>query len=171
MASPKVYYDSIRIATEAERALLEAFRQDAGAPLVVRPDAVDLAAFEEDGTPVATVRLCLDVDACLCGLVIAPTRALSSLRYRVVRAWYELALARGASHALSSARGPHADLLREVGFLDSSARPGTLRLDLHDLEHLRAVGSPLAPALAAWRARRAPSGSGTLAHPESGIRA
>lgn len=155
MASPAVYYDSIRIATEAERVLLDAFRRDAGAPLVARPEAIDLAAFEMDGTPVAAIRLCLDVDACLCGLVIAANRVHSALRYRVVRAWYELAIARGAAHALSSARGPHADLLREIGFRDSSARPGTLRLDLHDLDHLRAVDSPLAPTLAAWRARHA----------------
>lgn len=155
MAAPSVYFDSIRVATEAERALLEAFRLEAGATLEIRPGAVDLAAFDVDGTPVAAVRLCLDVDACLCGLAIAPTRAHSALRYRVARAWYDLALSRGATHALTSARGLHTDLLREIGFRDSSARPGTLRLDLHDLDHLRAVDSPLAPALAAWRARRA----------------
>ena len=155
MAAPSVYFDSIRIATEAERLSLEAFRREAGATLEVRPGAVDLAAFDADGTPVAAIRLCLDVDACLCGLAIAPTRAHSALRYRIVRAWYELAIARGASHALSCARGPHAQLLREIGFRDSYARPGTLRLDLHDLEHLRAVDSPFAPTLAAWRAARA----------------
>ena len=155
MPAPSPYFDSIRVASAADRAALEAFRRAAGAPFEVHPAAVDLAAFDADGSPVAAVRLCLDVDACLCGLAIVESRQRSALPYRLTRAWYELALSRGASHACTCGASPHLELLLELGFVASTARPGTLRLDLHDIEHLRRVDSPFARAYERWRAARA----------------
>ena len=153
MTAPAPYYDSIRVATAAERSALDAFRHESGAPMLAHRNAIDLAAFEDDGVPVAAIRLCLDVDACLCGLAISASRLKSALPYRLARAWYELALDRGARHATAVNRGPHVDLLKALGFTESDARPGTLRLGLHDADHLRRVDSPLLPAYERWRRR------------------
>jgi hypothetical protein len=154
MIAPSQYFDTIRLAMPAEKAALESFRRECGASFEVHPGAIDLAAFDVDGAPIAAIRLCLDVDACLCGLAIAESRLRSALPYRLTRAWYELALARGAMFATTSGRGPHAQLMTELGFMESPARPGTLRLALHDIEHLRRVGSPFAAAWQRWRAAR-----------------
>jgi hypothetical protein len=153
MTAPAPYYDSIRVATAAQRSALDAFRHECGAPLLAHRSAIDLAAFEDDGAPVAAVRLCLDVDACLCGLAIAASRLRSALPYRLARAWYELALERGARHATAPDGGPHVDLLKALGFMASEARPGTLRLGLQDVEHLRRVNSPFLPSYERWRQR------------------
>lgn len=155
MQAPSPYFDSIRVATVAEQGALEAFRRASGVPCEVRGDAIDLATFDVDGTPLAAVRLCLDVDACLCGLAIAASRQHSALPYRLTRAWYEMALRRGASSAAACGRTPHADLLKALGFVESGTRPGELRLGLHDIDHLRAVDSPFAAAYDRWRASRA----------------
>lgn len=153
--APSPYYDSIRLATVADQGALEAFRRESRVPFEVHPVAIDLATFDVDGTPLAAIRLCLDVEACLCGLAIAESRQRSALPYRLTRAWYELALARGATFATACGRTPHADLLKALGFVESPARPGTLRLGLHDIDHLRAVDSPFVAAHDRWRASRA----------------
>lgn len=152
MPAPSCYFDSIRHAREDEHAAIESFRADHDAPLVPHRDAHDLAAFDFDGAPVAAIRLCINAEACLCGLAVAPTRMRSALPYRLARAWYELALARGASHAHTRAETPYQKLLLSLGFRASPSRPQTLRLALHDYEHLVAIGSPLAAVLSRWRA-------------------